>query len=99
LIDQQRDVLKHGSILETKCFFFCNFLREGKEGNLGHIHIHRGRPNWENVFTDLQNEFPMAIDAGVCVCGPKALSRNIKYELAEQNTKSPLQFKLHTENF
>ena len=78
---------------------FFNF-RNGREGKIGNIHIHRGRPKWSSVFNDLQQEFSdNSSDAGVLVCGPKALSNSLKLELAVQNTEKNLNFHLHSENF
>ena len=65
---------------------------------------HYGRPMWENELNDIRKQvkaqFGASTKVGVFLCGPVALSKELKKHVHEANRKSSeVPFVFHKENF
>lgn len=57
-----------------------------------------GRPDWDEVFTRVSNEYPEAGNVGVFYCGPRALGR-VLASYCEMYSVSERKFHIMRESF
>eukprot|EP01097_Dermamoeba_algensis_P003670 TRINITY_DN2525_c0_g1_i2.p1 TRINITY_DN2525_c0_g1~~TRINITY_DN2525_c0_g1_i2.p1 ORF type:complete len:299 (-),score=68.25 TRINITY_DN2525_c0_g1_i2:804-1700(-) len=65
-----------------------------------HARTHYGRPNWDQIFTDIAHQHPHS-EVGVFFCGPAVLSKNLRAQCLTHTSSAVggCRFVYHKENF
>lgn len=85
---------------EQEMYQVCMAPPEGDTQMCELVTIHKGRPNWDTMYTQIKQIHPSNEDIGVMFCGNPVIAHALKESCTKHsNSAANLYFKLHKENF
>jgi len=88
-------------VAEAVCKQHAKTMRESRKKGVDYMkssQTHFGRPNWTNIFQELQDSHP-GENIGVFYCGPAVIAKQLSEAGAKFSANGITRFSVHKENF